>query len=381
MRVLFPPIALTVFSSNKLGLSPPAPAPPTPATAPPAPPAPALTDEEIERYSRHLILEDVGMRGQARLKAGSVCCVGAGGLGSPALMYLAAAGVGKLTIVDDDEVDVSNLQRQIVHASGAVGVSKAASAAETLQRVNPLVEVKQVRERLTEANADAILRGHDVVLDGCDNFPTKYLIDDACGRLGVPLVYAAILRFEGQASVFHHGPGCATYRDLLPEAPAAGAVPSCAEGGVLGVLPGVLGCIQATEALKIILGARPERTLANRLLVYDAMRMTFRERPLRKAAAPPAAAAAPAPAAGADDADAEAEICQLPFADALVPHRNVKAAAGDLPRDRDILVHCKSGFRSRQACADLAGLGFDRLFDMEGGILAWGRDVDPRLPK
>ena len=410
MRVLFPPIALTVFSSNKLGLSPPAPAPPTPATAPPATPTPALTDEEIERYSRHLILEDVGMRGQARLKAGSVCCVGAGGLGSPALMYLAAAGVGKLTIVDDDEVDVSNLQRQIVHASGAVGVSKAASAAETLNRVNPLVEVAQVRERLTEANADAILRGHDVVLDGCDNFPTKYLIDDACGRLGVPLVYAAILRFEGQASVFHHGPGCATYRDLLPEAPAAGAVPSCAEGGVLGVLPGVLGCIQATEALKIILGARPERTLANRLLVYDAMRMTFRERPLRKAAAPPAAAAAPAaPAAAAPTAAAaavlapraaaeklaggwapfvldvrlpqEAEICQLPFADALVPHRNVKAAAGDLPRDRDILVHCKSGFRSRQACADLAGLGFDRLFDMEGGILAWGRDVDPRLPK
>ncbi|KAH8064615.1 thiosulfate sulfurtransferase [Aureococcus anophagefferens] len=241
-------------------------------------------------------------------------------------MYLAAAGVGKLTIVDDDEVDVSNLQRQIVHASGAVGVSKAASAAETLQRVNPLVEVKQ-------------------------------------------------------ASVFHHGPGCATYRDLLPEAPAAGAVPSCAEGGVLGVLPGVLGCIQATEALKIILGARPERTLANRLLVYDAMRMTFRERPLRKAAAPPAAAARRRQRRRRRPRAAEAEICQLPFADALVPHRNVKAAAGDLPRDRDILVHCKSGFRSRQACADLAGLGFDRLFDMEGGILAWGRDVDPRLPK
>ena len=433
MRVLFLPsagIGLSLFSRT----APVAPAPAVAvATAPEAfvgsgaagsapPAAGALSDEEIERYSRHLILEDVGVAGQERLKAGRVACVGAGGLGSPALMYLAAAGVGRLTIIDDDDVDVSNLQRQIVHATGSVGRSKAASAAETLARVNPLVEVVEVRERLSEANCDALLRGHDVVLDGCDNFPTKYLIDDACARLRIPSVYAAILRFEGQASVFHYPPGspaATTYRDLLPDAPRAGDVPSCAEGGVLGVLPGVLGCIQATEAIKVLLGTRPDHTLANRLLVYDALRMTFRERPLVKRAAATGtepepepetetaavetkdAAAAAAPAAvllSASEAAAklgegwapfvldvrlpqEAEICSLPFADALVPHRKVADVAHELPADRDILVHCKSGFRSRQACRDLARLGFDRVFDLDGGILAWARDVDPRLPK
>eukprot|EP00629_Pelagomonadales_sp_RCC1024_P015396 CAMPEP_0119283254 /NCGR_PEP_ID=MMETSP1329-20130426/28189_1 /TAXON_ID=114041 /ORGANISM="Genus nov. species nov., Strain RCC1024" /LENGTH=354 /DNA_ID=CAMNT_0007283923 /DNA_START=208 /DNA_END=1269 /DNA_ORIENTATION=- len=329
--------------------------------APPvAAPTSELTDAEIERYSRHLILEDVGVAGQRKLKSAKVCVVGAGGLGSPALLYLAAAGVGTLTIIDDDEVDTSNLQRQIVHDTGAVGIKKAASAAASLKRVNPLVEVRQVQERVTPDNARDLLKGHDVVIDGCDNFPTKYAVDDACRDLGIPSCYAAILRFEGQASTFHYPPGEGPgYRDLMPQPPGAGEVPSCAEGGVLGVLPGVLGCIQATEVIKVILGRPPADTLAGRVLVYDAMRMTFRDVPLLKsdAAPPPEAPAAPA----REDAFAqlsateaaerlgggwapfvldvrlpqEAEICSLPFADALCPHRNIREVAGELPRDRD----------------------------------------------
>ena len=391
-----------------------APAPPAVAVEPAAPAtqqAPAtedLTDDEIKRYSRHLILEDVGVEGQKRLKASKVAVVGAGGLGSPALLYLAAAGVGTLTIVDDDTVETSNLQRQIVHDTEEVGEFKAASAASSIKRVNPLVEVKQLRERLNENNAEELLKGHDVILDGCDNFDTKYAVDDACRSLGIPCAYAAILRFEGQASTFNYPPGVGpTYRDLMPEGPAPGTVPSCAEGGVLGVLPGVLGCIQATEVLKVLLGRPSSDCLAGRVLVYDALRMTFREIPLVKGAAECAAAeksleSEPLPPdahtslTATECADKlrngwapyvldvrlpqEAEICQLPFADALCPHRNIKAAADGLPRDVDLLVHCKSGFRSRAACRDLASLGFDRLYNMEGGILAWAREVDPRLP-
>lgn len=412
MRVVIFAAVLPALASAWLSAlrSKPVTSPPTKTTLP-VDDRGALTAEEIERYSRHLILEDVGVGGQLALKRASVAVVGAGGLGCPALLYLAAAGVGRITIIDDDVVDASNLQRQIAHATENVGVAKTASAAEAVRRANPLVDVVAVNARLSRETAEEILAGHDVVLDGCDNFETKYVLDDACGALGIPLVYAAILRFEGQASVFHYPPGGAAagarrYRDLLPEAPAAGSVPSCAEGGVLGVLPGVLGCIQATEALKVLLGRPPEDTLSGRVLVYDALRMAFREIPLAARAPEEAEAAAPAPAevlsapaavlSAAECAERlgggwapfvldvrlpqEAEICRLPFADALVPHRNVAAAAADLPRDRDILVHCKSGFRSRAACRSLAALGFDRLFDLDGGILAWARDVDPRIP-
>lgn len=408
LAALFGGGAIAAAPAPPAAVAPPAPPVAPAAAAPPAPPPSAeeLTDAEIQRYSRHLILEDVGVEGQKRLKSSKVAVVGAGGLGSPALLYLAAAGVGTLTIVDDDTVETSNLQRQIVHDTDEVGSFKAASAASAIRRVNPLVQVHQLRERLTAANAVELLGGHDIVLDGCDNFDTKYAIDDACKELGMPSAYAAILRFEGQASTFNYPPGVGpTYRDLMPEGPAPGTVPSCAEGGVLGVLPGVLGCVQATEILKVLLGRPASDCLAGRVLVYDALRMTFREIPLvRSEQVVEALVEEPVPkdahtsitaAACAAKLRAgwapyvldvrlpqEAEICQLPFADVLCPHRNVKAAAADLPRDADILIHCKGGFRSRAACRDLASLGFDpgRLYDMTGGILAWARDVDPRLP-
>jgi len=368
------------------------------------------------------------MEGQLRLKNAKVLCIGAGGLGSPAMMYLAAAGVGRVTVVDDDVVDASNLQRQIVHDSALVGSPKTESARASVQRINPLVEFVGLRERLTDFHrAVALFAEHDVVVDGSDNFPTKFLANDACVAAGVPSVYAAILRFEGQASVFNYPPHQgATYRDFLAEAPPPGTVPSCAEGGVLGVLCGVLGAIQATEAIKIILGKPPPETLANRLLVYNARHMTFRELPLlpQPAPRPPVSDdddddattdddaaeasrkkdfydrtiavvdAATAAARLADGWDPfvldvrlpqEAEICSLPFVDALCPHRRLKVVPDlfrdQIPSDRDLLVHCKSGFRSNLACQALADLGYTRLFNLKGGILAWADQVDPRLPK
>lgn len=371
----------------------------------------SLTRSEIERYSRHLILSEVGVSGQEKLKNGRVLCVGAGGLGSPALMYLAAAGVGHLTVIDDDVVESSNLQRQIVHSSDAVGEYKAQSAADTIYRVNPEVVVTQVRERLTRENVRELVESHDVVLDGCDNFPTKFLIDDACLELGKPNVYAAILRFEGQASVFNWPPGQgATYRDLLAEEPPPGAVPTCAEGGVLGVLCGVLGSIQATEVIKILLGRPVHETLANRLLCYDALTMSFSEIDLVKkerrnadkveesstvedTSSPPPFEQIDATTVANRLADGwqpfvldvrlpqEVDICALPFADANCPHREVASISSSLPKNTDILVHCKSGFRSKLACETLARLGHSRLFSLDGGILAWANEVDPRLPR
>ncbi|KAJ8613899.1 hypothetical protein CTAYLR_008693 [Chrysophaeum taylorii] len=373
-----------------------------------------LSHGEVARYSRHLILGEVGVAGQEKLKNSRVLCVGAGGLGSPAMLYLAAAGVGTITVVDDDVVEVSNLQRQIIHSSGSVGVPKTQSASETLERVNPGCVVEQVRERLTLENAAELVAAHDVVVDGSDNFDTKFLVDDACVACGKPNVYAAILRFAGQVSVFNYPPGVgATYRDVLAAKPPPGAVPSCAEGGVLGVLCGVLGSIQATEVVKLLIGRPIGETLANRLLCYDALAMRFNEIPLVRGARPRVVVvneteAAAAAAVLEEDAFAfetigardvasrladgwtpyvldvrmpqEAAICGLPFADGLCEHRSVATLASKLPRDRDVLVHCKTGFRSRLACKALAKLGFTRLYNMEGGILAWARDVDPRLP-
>ncbi|MEZ4318854.1 MAG: molybdopterin-synthase adenylyltransferase MoeB [Myxococcota bacterium] len=368
-----------------------------------------LTPEEVGRYSRHLLLGEVGREGQERLKAGSVLCVGTGGLGSPALMYLAAAGVGRIGLVDFDAVDASNLQRQILHGTASVGRPKVRSAAERLADLNPHVRIDVYEEAITSANALRILEPYDVVVDGTDNFPTRYLVNDACVLLGKPYVYGSIFKFEGQASVFNHEGG-PSYRDLYPEPPPPGLVPSCAEGGVLGVLPGVIGVIQATEALKILLGLGD--TLSGRLLLYDALSMRFRElslsrdpnaRPIEglidyeqfcgvpKPAPPAGTRLSAGEVAARRDAgwdpfvldvrsEAEARIAALPFTSLRVAHDLVAEAVHTLPRDRDVLVFCKAGTRSARAVATLAGLGLTRLYDLEGGITAWAREVDPSLP-
>ena len=373
---------------------------------------PELSNDEISRYSRHLILQEVGLEGQRKLKASKVLCVGTGGLGSPLLLYLAAAGVGTIGIVDFDFVDASNLQRQIIHGTATIGVSKVASAKARIADLNPNVTLDIYEEPLTAENALRIFAGYDVIVDGTDNFPTRYLVNDACVLLGKPNVYGSIFKFEGQATVFNHQGG-PNYRDLYPEPPPPGLVPSCAEGGVLGILPGVIGTIQATETLKILLGIGT--TLSGRLLLYDAMNLRFRELKLRRDpdAKPitelidyqgfcgltpePQAPSEPFTRLSARQAHErrqagwdpyvldvrkpfEAEIVALPFADRLHPHEDVLTIAASLPRDRDILVHCKLGGRSAKACEALAAAGFTRLFNLDGGITAWATDVDPTLP-
>jgi len=383
------------------------------------PSAPSLNKDEIARYSRHLILPEVGMEGQRRLKAASVLCVGAGGLGSPLALYLAAAGVGRIGIVDFDRVEPSNLQRQILHGTSQIGVLKTESARERLHDLNPGVQVECYAQPLTSTNALEIIGDYDVVADGTDNFPTRYLVNDACVLLGKPNAYGSIYRFEGQASVFHHEGG-PCYRCLYEEPPPPGMVPSCAEGGVLGILPGLIGVIQATEVVKIILGAG--ETLSGRLLLYDALQMSFHE--LRLARNPDCVVCGDrpsltelidyelfcggpgaAPTEPADEAFArlsvreihsriqrgwapfildvrqphEAEIVRLD-SDVLIPHEEVVDRIDELPRDRDILVHCKLGGRSAKASAALASLGLTRVTNMEGGITAWAEEIDPQLP-
>lgn len=373
-----------------------------------------LTNEEIARYSRHLLLDEVGVEGQARLKDASVLCVGTGGLGAPVLMYLAAAGVGRIGIVDFDVVEASNLQRQVIHGTARVGMSKVRSARERILDINPHVQVDGYEEALTAENALRILAPYDVVVDGTDNFPTRYLVNDACVLLGKPNVYGSIFKFEGQASVFNHEDG-PNYRDLYPEPPPPGLVPSCAEGGVLGVLPGIIGTIQATETLKLLLGRGT--TLSGRLLLFDALNMRFRELKLRRdplaprierlidydqfCGVPGRAAAAPAEAGGARRMAAtevarrrqdgwrpfvldvrsasEAAIVRLAWTDARVPHGEVAHRLAEIPRDREVLVYCKAGGRSAQAARVLAEAGYD-VVDLEGGITAWAREVDPTLP-
>jgi adenylyltransferase/sulfurtransferase len=376
-------------------------------------PLPQLDHDEIARYSRHLLLPEVGLEGQRRLKAGSVLCVGSGGLGSPLLLYLTAAGVGRIGIVVFDVVDGSNLQRQVLHGTSWLGRSKVHSAAERLRDLNPKVRLDLYDTTLTSANALDVLRPYDVIVDGTDNFPTRYLVNDACVLLGKPNVYGSIFRFEGQASVFNHEGG-PDYRDLYPEPPPPGLVPSCAEGGVLGVLPGIIGTIQATETLKILAGIGT--TLSGRLLLYDALQLRFRELTLRRdpERAPitelvdyeqfcgvrPAAHAADDGVARVsvqelrDRREAgwrpyvldvrkphEAEIVSLPFIDRLEPHETVDRIAAELPRDRDIVVLCKSGARSERAAATLAALGLHRVFQLDGGLVAWAEEIDPSLPR
>ena len=384
---------------------------------------PALSPDEIKRYSRHLILSEVGMDGQRKLKAAKVLCIGAGGLGSPVAMYLAAAGVGTIGIVDFDVVDVSNLQRQILHGTSDVGRTKLASAKDTLHELNPHVNVITHEVALSSANALDLFRGYDVVVDGTDNFPTRYLVNDACVLLGIPNAYGSIFRFEGQASVFGTKDG-PCYRCLYPEPPPPGLVPSCAEAGVLGILPGLIGTIQATETVKLILGVG--QTLAGRFLIYDAMKMRFRELTLRKdpecpvcgtnptvtalidydqfCGVVPAQAAPPAPVLTDAMADVsvlefkamqeagtapllidvrephEYQICKIEGS-VLIPLGDLPARVGELDPAVSVVMQCRSGVRSGKAAAFLRERGFKSVHNLTGGILAWIDQVDPSQPK
>jgi molybdopterin/thiamine biosynthesis adenylyltransferase/rhodanese-related sulfurtransferase len=381
------------------------------------PPATTLSNEEILRYSRHLIMPEVGMEGQQKLKAARVLCVGAGGLGSPLALYLAAAGVGTLGLVDFDVVDLTNLQRQIIHTTNDVGRSKLDSAAEKLAAINPFIQVRKFETKLSSANALDIIRQFDIVADGTDNFPTRYLVNDACVLTGKPNVYASIFRFEGQASVFaaERGP---CYRCLYPEPPPPGLVPSCAEGGVLGILPGLLGVIQATEVIKLILGSG--EPLIGRLLLVDALAMRFRELRLRKNPECPVCGANPtirelidyqefcgirgeeAPVSSGvpeirpeelktkldagDDVfildvrePHEYQICNL--GGHLIPLGDLPARMNELDSGREIVAHCRSGVRSAKAVTLLRQAGFAKVKNLAGGILAWSDKVDPSVPK
>src|SRR4051812_3831751 len=381
---------------------------------------PELTNEEIKRYSRHLIMPEVGIEAQKKLKASKVLCIGAGGLGSPAAMYLAAAGVGTLGIVDFDTVDFSNLQRQILHGTPDVGRSKLASAKDKLNAINPNVKIELYETALTSQNALELFAPYDVILDGTDNFPTRYLVNDACVLLGKPNAYGSIFRFEGQASVFatREGP---CYRCLYPEPPPPGLVPSCAEGGVLGVLPGMIGVLQATETIKLITGIG--EPLIGRFLIYDALKMKFRELKLRKDPDCPVCGthptvtklidyeqfcgvipAAPEPMAvnnateitsvelkqRMDRGDKltivdvrepnEYQINRIPGTQ-LIPLGDVPKRYAELDKNDEIVVHCKMGGRSAKAADFLRSVGFTRVLNLKGGILDWIDKVDPTQPK
>ncbi|MEJ3746036.1 adenylyltransferase/sulfurtransferase MoeZ [Actinomycetes bacterium KLBMP 9797] len=383
-------------------------------------PADELTVDEIRRYSRHLIIPDVGVTGQKRLKNAKVLCVGAGGLGSPALMYLAAAGVGTLGIVDFDTVDESNLQRQIIHGQSDIGRPKAESAAASVREINPYVNVVIHNTALDRDNVKEIFSQYDLIVDGTDNFATRYMVNDAAVLLGKPYVWGSIYRFDGQASVFwaEHGP---CYRCLYPEPPPPGMVPSCAEGGVLGVLCASVGSIQVTEAIKVLTGVG--EPLVGGLMVYDALEMTYRKIKVRKdpacalcgenptvtdlledyedfcGAVSPEAEAAAADAtitarelkewqdAGKDvflvdvREPAEYEIVRIPGA-TLIPKGDILSgeALARLPQDRQIVLHCKSGVRSAEALAALKAAGFKDAVHVQGGVLSWIKQIDPSLP-
>jgi adenylyltransferase/sulfurtransferase len=395
---------------------------------------PKLSNEEISRYSRHLILPEVGMEGQQKLKAAKVLCVGTGGLGAPLALYLAAAGVGTLGLVDFDTVDASNLQRQIIHSTATVGKLKVDSAEIMLKGLNPFMNVVKHNLMLTSANALEIFRDYDIIADGTDNFQTRYLVNDACVLLGKPNAYGSIFRFEGQASVFatEDGP---CYRCLYPEPPPPGLVPSCAEGGVLGILPGLVGVIQATEVIKLILGIG--ESLAGRLLLIDALTMKFRTLKLRKNSECPVCGTHPTVTALIDydqfcgiempatvgplEVAQNKAVADVPVVDGipqisvqelkrrldakedvfvldvrephevkivnlgapLIPLGELAKRVGELEaeKDRDIVVHCKSGGRSQKAAQLLKNAGFAHVENLAGGILAWADKIDPTLPK
>lgn len=412
-----------------------------------------LTKDEISRYSRHLVLGDVGVAGQKAIKNSNVLVIGAGGLGSPCLLYLAAAGVGHIGIVDGDVVDESNLQRQVIHSTSTINMSKCKSAYKALSDLNPNIKISLFEEELTSESALRIFQSHkwDVVVDGSDNFPTKYLINDACDIVGIPWVYSAILAFEGQLSVFNYpvnvGP---TYRDMMPEPPPPGDVPSCAEGGVLGVLPGTMGCLQATEVLKVILKKDVNGILSGRVMVYEALPMKFSEVGLKRLpdgervevkelidyqgfCAGPKVESKSTPVERNHNNDdkkqggrtmdeveqvnmissssgstfhsitpiecleklssgwtpyvldvrlqTENDIVALPFTDNVVPHRIVNV--DNIPKEGDVLVYCKAGVRGKKACQRLIDLGIleDRLWNLDGGIMRWQKEVDTSMPR
>jgi sulfur-carrier protein adenylyltransferase/sulfurtransferase len=387
------------------------------ATVPEVKPEAILSNDEILRYSRHLIMPEVAMEGQHKLKAARVLCIGAGGLGSPLALYLTAAGVGTLGIVDFDVVDYTNLQRQIIHTTDDVGRRKLDSAADKLKAINPYLNLRTFETKLTSANALDLFREFDIIADGTDNFPTRYLVNDACVLTGKPNVYGSIFRFEGQASVFATETG-PCYRCLYPEPPPPGLVPSCAEGGVLGVLPGLIGVIQATETIKLILGQG--ESLAGRLLLVEALGMKFRELKLRKDPDCPVCGKNPTitqlidyeefcgirgqeapagndvPAISVEDLkkklDAKADVFIL---DVREPHEyqicNLKGyliPVGDLPKrvheldsSREIVAHCRSGVRSAKAVTFLRRAGFGKVYNLTGGILAWADKIDTTMPK
>ena len=376
-----------------------------------------LSNEEVLRYSRHLIMPEVGMEGQLKLKTAKVLCIGAGGLGSPLAMYLAAAGVGTLGIVDFDVVDFTNLQRQIIHSTGDVGRKKLDSAEESIKGINPYVDVRKFETRLSSENALELFRDFDIVVDGTDNFPTRYLVNDACVLTGKPNVYGSIFRFEGQASVLatKEGP---CYRCWYPEPPPPGLVPSCAEGGVLGILPGLVGVIQATEVVKLIL-CKGE-PLIGRVLLVDALGMKFRQLKLKKNPDCPVCSAHPtitelidyqefcgirgeeAPVttnvpeiqpeelkqrldAGEDifildvREPHEYQICNLNGY--LIPLGDLPQRVNELDSSREIVAHCRSGVRSGKAVQFLRQAGFRKVKNLAGGVLAWSDRVDPKMPK
>ncbi len=381
------------------------------------PQAATLNNEEILRYSRHLIMPEVGMEGQLKIKAAKVLCIGAGGLGSPLALYLGAAGVGTLGIVDFDVVDYTNLQRQIIHSTADVGRKKLDSAADKLKSINPFINIKKIDTRLSSANALELFRDFDIIADGTDNFPTRYLVNDACVLTGKPNVYGSIFRFEGQASVFATEAG-PCYRCLYPEPPPPGLVPSCAEGGVLGILPGLVGVIQATEVIKLILGKGDP--LIGRLLLIDALGMKFRELKLRKNPECPACGTKRTITklidyeqfCGIRGEEQEVEIStadvqveelkqrldrgdDIFVLDVREPHEyqicNIGGhliPLGDLPKrvneldsSKEIVAHCRSGMRSAKAVAFLRQAGFKKVHNLAGGILAWADRVDPKMPK
>jgi len=380
---------------------------------------PELNRSELLRYARHLALPQVGLEGQRRLKEGRVLCVGAGGLGSPLALYLAAAGVGTLGLVDFDVVDITNLQRQLLHGTRDIGRAKLDSAADRLSDVNPHVRVIRHEARLTSENALAVLADYDVVVDGTDNFPTRYLVNDACVMLGKPNVYGSVFRWEGQASVFGT-PGGPCYRCLFREPPPPGLVPNCAEGGVLGVLPGIIGSIQAMETVKLLLGVG--ETLAGRLLIFDALEMTWREVRLRRNPDCPVCGDEPTQTrlidyevfCGVRPPDGEEDARPVPELDALqtwtrlasenppflldvrepwewsignlealgarlIPLHDLPRRLREIPRDRPVVVYCRSGQRSETAARKLLEDGYTEVYNLSGGVLAWARDVDPDL--
>jgi adenylyltransferase/sulfurtransferase len=396
------------------------------ATPPITEKATTLNKDEILRYSRHLILPEVGMEGQLKLKNAKVLMVGAGGLGAPLGLYLAASGVGRVGIVDFDVVDYTNLQRQVIHGTKDVGRKKLDSAADSMLDINPYMQVDKFDTAITSENALDIIKDYDMVVDGTDNFPTRYLINDACVLLKKPNVYGSIFRFEGQATIFAY-PGGPCYRCLYPEPPPPGLVPSCAEGGVLGILPGTIGLIQATEAVKLILGVG--ESLVGRLLLYDALAMRFRELKLRRNTECPVCGdhpsihelidyhqfcGVPNPAEVAPVAEQQAgymsdteidavalkarldrgdkfqfidvrepneyQIASIPGAK-LIPLGDVPKRVGELDPNAEVIVHCKMGGRSAKACDFLRQSGFKNVKNMLGGITAWSDKIDPSVPK